>query len=130
MAFYIFLYSLGFMVNTLHLMSGLSIVLYLAYMALTVWSVYLGMGTLGFICSFVFTCAPLDLTTVLNPPLPRRQVHLFAGLRILRCLSWARCNARQLHRRMQCECSQGPCCTIAACARTLKPLSLLRDASF
>ncbi len=57
MAFYIFLYSLGFMVNTLHLMSGLSIVLYLSYMALTVWSVYLGMGTLGFICSFVFNWA-------------------------------------------------------------------------
>ena len=56
-AFYIFLYSLGFMVNTLHLMSGLSIVLYLSYMALTVWSVYLGMGTLGFICSFVFNWA-------------------------------------------------------------------------
>ena len=66
MAFYIFLYSLGFMVNTLHLMSGLSIVLYLAYMALTVWSVYLGMGTLGFICSFVFTCAPAVIAATLD----------------------------------------------------------------
>ena len=56
MAFYIFLYSLGFMVNTLHLMSGLSILMYLSYMSLMAWGIYLGLGTLGFICSFAFTC--------------------------------------------------------------------------
>lgn len=58
-AFYVFLYSLGFMFNTLHLLSGgLSIVLYLIYMGLMVWGIYLGFGTIGFLCSFWFTCAP------------------------------------------------------------------------
>jgi transmembrane 9 superfamily protein 2/4 len=55
-AFYIFLYSLGFLFNTLHLLSGtLSIMLYLTYTAVMVWGIYLGFGTIGFLCSLWFT---------------------------------------------------------------------------
>lgn len=55
-AFYVFLYSLGFMFNTLHLLSGvLSITLYLTYMGIAVWGLYLGLGTIGFLVSFTFT---------------------------------------------------------------------------
>jgi Endomembrane protein 70 len=49
-AFYVFLYSLGFMFNTLHLLSGgLSVMLYLIYMGLMVWGIYLAFGTIGFL---------------------------------------------------------------------------------
>lgn len=55
-AFYIFLYSLGFLFNTLHLLSGpLSIMLYLTYTTVMVWGIYLGFGTIGFLCSLWFT---------------------------------------------------------------------------
>ena len=50
-ALYVFLYSLGFLFNTLHLLSGtLSVVLYLSYTALMAWGIYLAMGTVGFLC--------------------------------------------------------------------------------
>mmetsp|Transcript_1335 Transcript_1335/g.3985 ORF Transcript_1335/g.3985 Transcript_1335/m.3985 type:complete len:711 (+) Transcript_1335:270-2402(+) len=60
-AVYVFLYALGFLFNTLHLLSGtLSVVLYLAYTALMAWGIYLAMGTVGFLCSFWFTYAIFD----------------------------------------------------------------------
>lgn len=60
-AAYIFLYALGFLFNTLHVLSGLlSVVLYISYMAIMVWGVYLGMGTVGFISSFWFTYMIFD----------------------------------------------------------------------
>jgi transmembrane 9 superfamily protein 2/4 len=56
MALYMGLYSVGFLVNTLHSLSGLvSVVLYLSYMGLVLWAIYLAMGTVGFFASFLFT---------------------------------------------------------------------------
>ncbi len=56
MALYMALYSVGFLVNTLHSLSGLvSVVLYLSYMGLVLWAIYLAMGTVGFFASFLFT---------------------------------------------------------------------------
>lgn len=60
-AVYVFLYSLGFLFNTLHLLSGfLPVVLYLSYSALMAWGIYLAFGTVGFLCSFWFTIAIFD----------------------------------------------------------------------
>ncbi|KAK9807028.1 hypothetical protein WJX72_011093 [[Myrmecia] bisecta] len=54
-AFYIGLYAIGFLFNTLHVLSGfLSVLLYLSYMALVLWGIYLAMGTVGFLSSFYF----------------------------------------------------------------------------
>ena len=56
MAFYVGLYSIGFLFNTLHSLSGLlSVLLYLSYMALILWAMYLAMATVGFLSSFYFT---------------------------------------------------------------------------
>lgn len=58
-AVYVFLYALGFLFNTLHLLSGtLSVVLYLAYTALMAWGIYLAMGTVGFLCAPIRPPAP------------------------------------------------------------------------
>lgn len=55
-AVYVLLYSIGFLVNTLHNLSGvLPIVLYLAYMGLLVWCLSLAMGAIGFLSSYIFT---------------------------------------------------------------------------
>ena len=55
-AFYVGLYSVGFLFNTLHSLSGfLSVLLYLSYMALILWAMYLAMATVGFLSSFYFT---------------------------------------------------------------------------
>ncbi|KDD74081.1 endomembrane protein 70, partial [Helicosporidium sp. ATCC 50920] len=55
-ALYVALYSVGFLVNTLHNLSGfVPILLYLSYMALLVWCIFLALGTLGFLASFIFT---------------------------------------------------------------------------
>ena len=56
MALYVGLYSLSFLLTTLHSLSGfLSVVLYLSYMALILWALYLSMATVGFLSSFFFT---------------------------------------------------------------------------
>lgn len=56
LAIYMAIYAVGFLVNTLHLLSGsLSVLLYLSYMVLILWAVYLAMGTVGFASSFLFT---------------------------------------------------------------------------
>jgi transmembrane 9 superfamily protein 2/4 len=48
--------AVGFLVNTLHNLSGpLSMVLYLSYSALMSWCLFLAMGTVGFLASFIFT---------------------------------------------------------------------------
>ncbi|GAB4818902.1 hypothetical protein N2152v2_005948 [Parachlorella kessleri] len=53
---YVLLYSVGFLVNTLHNLTGfLPIVLYMSYMGLMVWCLSLVMGTVGFLSSFIFT---------------------------------------------------------------------------
>ena len=58
LAIYVLIYSVGFLFNTLHHLSGmLPIVLYISYMSLLVWCIYLAMGTLGFLSSFAFTYA-------------------------------------------------------------------------
>jgi transmembrane 9 superfamily protein 2/4 len=55
-ALYIALYSVGFLVNTLHSLSGfVSVFLYLSYMTLVLWGIYLAMGTVGFFASLLFT---------------------------------------------------------------------------
>ncbi|KAK9907506.1 hypothetical protein WJX75_004955 [Coccomyxa subellipsoidea] len=55
-ALYIGIYSIGFLVNTLHSLSGLvSVMLYLSYMTLVLWGIYLAMGTVGFFASLLFT---------------------------------------------------------------------------
>lgn len=55
MTAYMALYSVGFLVNTLHSLSGaLSITLYLSYMALILWGIYLALATVGFLSSFLF----------------------------------------------------------------------------
>lgn len=55
---YVLIYSIGFLVNTLHKLTGfLPVVLYLAYMGLMVWCLFLAMGTIGFLSSFLFTYA-------------------------------------------------------------------------
>ncbi|EFN55304.1 hypothetical protein CHLNCDRAFT_134265 [Chlorella variabilis] len=55
---YVLIYSIGFLVNTLHKLTGvLPVVLYLAYMSLLVWCLFLAMGTIGFLSSFLFTYA-------------------------------------------------------------------------
>lgn len=57
-AFYVLLYSIGFLINTLHNLSGLiPVVLYLSYMGLLVWCLYIAMGTIGFMASYIFTRA-------------------------------------------------------------------------
>lgn len=57
-ALYVLLYSLGFLFNTLHNLSGvIPVVLYLSYMGLLVWCLYIAMGTIGFLSSYVFTRA-------------------------------------------------------------------------
>jgi transmembrane 9 superfamily member 2/4 len=54
-AMYILLYSVGFLVNTLHHLSGfVPVVLYLSYMGLFVFCVFLAMGMLGFLSSYIF----------------------------------------------------------------------------
>jgi len=58
---YVFLYSFGFLFNTLHQLSGvLPVVLYLSYMLLLVWCMFLAMGTVGFLASYVFTIKILE----------------------------------------------------------------------
>ena len=53
---YVFLYSLGFLFNTLHHLSGvLPVVIYMGYTLLMVWCLSLGMGAVGFLASYVFT---------------------------------------------------------------------------
>ncbi len=53
---YVFLYSLGFLFNTLHHLSGaLPVVIYLGYTSLMVWCLSLGMGAVGFLASYIFT---------------------------------------------------------------------------
>lgn len=55
-ALYVLLYSVGFLFNTLHNLTGvLPVVLYLGYMALLVWCLFLAMGTVGFLASYIFT---------------------------------------------------------------------------
>ncbi|KAL4428185.1 hypothetical protein ABPG75_002274 [Micractinium tetrahymenae] len=55
---YVLIYSLGFLVNTLHKLTGfIPVVLYLSYMGLLVWCLFLAMGTIGFLSSFIFTYA-------------------------------------------------------------------------
>eukprot|EP00884_Botryococcus_braunii_P018997 jgi/Botrbrau1/5781/Bobra.0155s0004.1 len=55
-SFYIGLYSISFLFNTLHSLSGfLSVLLYLSYMGLVLWAIYLAMGTIGFLSSFYLT---------------------------------------------------------------------------
>jgi transmembrane 9 superfamily protein 2/4 len=57
-AIYVLVYSIGFLVNTLHKLTGLlPVVLYLSYMGLLVWCLFLAMGTIGFLSSFAFTYA-------------------------------------------------------------------------
>ncbi|KAI7844812.1 hypothetical protein COHA_001692 [Chlorella ohadii] len=57
-AVYVLVYSIGFLVNTLHKLTGLlPVVLYLSYMGLLVWCLFLAMGTIGFLSSFAFTYA-------------------------------------------------------------------------
>jgi transmembrane 9 superfamily protein 2/4 len=54
-AAYVGLYSIGFLFNTLHALSGfVSVALYLSYMGLILWALYLAMGTIGFLSSFLF----------------------------------------------------------------------------
>ena len=54
-ALYVLLYSVGFLFNTLNNLSGfLPIVLYLSYTALMSWCLFLAMGTIGFLSSFIF----------------------------------------------------------------------------
>ena len=53
---YVLLYSAGFLFNTLHNLTGvLPIILYLCYMLLLVWCMFLAMGTIGFLASYIFT---------------------------------------------------------------------------
>ena len=53
---YVFLYSLGFLFNTLHHLSGaVPVIIYLGYTLLMVWCLSLGMGAVGFLASYVFT---------------------------------------------------------------------------
>ena len=55
MALYVGLYSIGFLFNTLHALSGfVSVALYASYMGLILWAIYLAMGTIGFLSSFLF----------------------------------------------------------------------------
>lgn len=55
MAMYVGLYSIGFLFNTLHALSGgVSVALYASYMGLVLWAIYLAMGTIGFLSSFFF----------------------------------------------------------------------------
>lgn len=55
---YVLLYSFGFLVNTLHKLTGfIPVVLYMSYMGLLVWCLFLAMGTIGFLSSFLFTYA-------------------------------------------------------------------------
>ena len=53
---YVFLYSLGFLFNTLHHLSGaLPVIIYLGYTLLMVWCLSLSMGAVGFLASYIFT---------------------------------------------------------------------------
>lgn len=55
LSMYVLLYSVGFLVNTLHRLSGfVPVVLYLSYMGLIVFCIFLGMGMLGFLSSYIF----------------------------------------------------------------------------
>lgn len=55
-AVYVFFYSIGFLINTLHNLSGiLPIILYLSYTCLMVWCLSLAMGAVGFLASYIFT---------------------------------------------------------------------------
>lgn len=55
-ALYIMVYALGFLVTTLHSLSGgLSVVVYLSFMAVFVYGIFLAAGTIGFLSSFLFT---------------------------------------------------------------------------
>ena len=55
-AVYVGLYAMWFLFSVLHALSGVtSMVLYLAYMALSLWGLFLATGTVGFLASFYFT---------------------------------------------------------------------------
>jgi len=55
-AFYIMVYAIGFLVTTLHSLSGgLSVILYIAFMTVFVFGVFLASGTIGFLSSMLFT---------------------------------------------------------------------------
>eukprot|EP00210_Caulerpa_lentillifera_P000724 g701.t1 len=55
-ALYIMIYAIGFLFNTLHnLDGGLSVVIYMSFMTVFVWGIFLAMGTVGFLSSFLFT---------------------------------------------------------------------------
>ena len=55
-AVYVGLYAMWFLFSVLHALSGLtSMVLYLSYMALSLWALFLATGTVGFLSSFYFT---------------------------------------------------------------------------
>lgn len=50
------LHAVGFLVNTLHNLSGvLPMVLYISYTCLMAWCLFLAMGTIGFLASYIFT---------------------------------------------------------------------------
>ena len=55
-AWYIMMYAIGFLVTTLHSLSGgLPVILYLSFMTIFVWGVFLASGTIGFLSSLLFT---------------------------------------------------------------------------
>ncbi|KAL6780112.1 EMP70 [Auxenochlorella protothecoides x Auxenochlorella symbiontica] len=55
-AAYVAIYSVGFLFNTLHNLSGfVPVVLYLAYTGLMAWCMFLASGTIGFLSSYLFT---------------------------------------------------------------------------
>ena len=56
LALYVLAYSIAFLVNTLHHLTGfVPVVLYLCYMGLLVWCIFLAAGTIGFLSSYFFT---------------------------------------------------------------------------
>ena len=55
-AWYIMMYAIGFLVTTLHSLSGgLPVILYMSFMAIFVWGIFLASGTIGFLSSLLFT---------------------------------------------------------------------------
>eukprot|EP01025_Chloroclados_australasicus_P052878 TRINITY_DN6182_c0_g2_i1.p1 TRINITY_DN6182_c0_g2~~TRINITY_DN6182_c0_g2_i1.p1 ORF type:complete len:676 (+),score=29.99 TRINITY_DN6182_c0_g2_i1:38-2029(+) len=58
LAFFVLLYAFYFMATTLDNLSGtLSVFVYLAYMSLVVLGLYVSMGTIGFLSSYIFVTA-------------------------------------------------------------------------
>ena len=80
--------AVGFLVNTLHNLSGaVPMLLYVSYMGLVTWGIFLAMGTIGFLSSYLFTYSIFASVRTDKPRPTRRRCCLRAACACCVCSS-------------------------------------------